>query len=556
MVIFRGDDADRVRRLQLVTDAALAHLRLDDLLAALLARTREALEVDTCAILLLDQATNELVARAAVGIEEEVERGVRIPVGAGFAGKIVAEKRPVVLEHVDERHVVNPILWEKGIKKLLGVPLVVESSVIGVLHVGRLEPRAFTDEDVELLQLVGDRTAIAIEHARLFEAERAARLRLENIQSVTDATIGALGLDELLGQLLLRIRDILEADTCAFLLLDTESGELVARAAVGIEEEVEQGVRIRVGTGFAGRIAAERRPVVVDDAEHADLLNPLLRARGIKSLLGAPLLVRGEALGVVHVGMLAPRKFTETDVELLQLVADRAALAIERARVHDEMIRLDEMKLNFVAVASHELRTPAAAVYGILATLRGRGDDLDTEQRAELDETLWEQTERLRRLIEQLLDLSRLDAQAVALERRSVDVRELVESVVEGVAGSSRVALCVDPGLEAVVDPLVLDRVLSNLLVNAFRYGEPPVVLSAERRDRHLRITVEDQGAGVQPELVPRLFDRFEHGSEGKGAGLGLAIARAYADAHGGTLVYDQGELGARFELLIPANGS
>src|SRR5207253_5503697 len=245
---------------------------------------------------------------------------------------------------------------------------------------------------------------------------------------------------------------------------------------------VERGVRIRVGTGFAGRIAAERRPVVVDDAEHADLLNPLLRARGIKSLLGAPLLVRGEALGVVHVGMLAPRKFTETDVELLQLVADRAALAIERARVHDEMIRLDEMKLNFVAVASHELRTPAAAVYGILATLRGRGDDLDPEQRAELDETLWEQTERLRRLIEQLLDLSRLDAQAVALERRSVDVRELVESVVEGVAGSSRVALCVDPGLEAVVDPLVLDRALSNLLVNAFRYGEPPVVLSAERR--------------------------------------------------------------------------
>ena len=219
------------------------------------------------------------------------------------------------------------------------------------------------------------------------------------------------------------------------------------------------------------------------------------------------------------------------------------------------MIRLDEMKLNFVAVASHELRTPAAAIYGILATLRARGDELDPEQRAQLDKTLWEQTDRMRRLIEQLLDLSRLDAQAVALERRPVEVRELVENVVDAVAGTSRVEVRVDPGLEAVVDPLVLDRVLSNLLVNAFRYGRPPVVLSADRRDRHLRITVEDEGTGVPPELVPRLFDRFEHGSEGKGAGLGLAIARAYADAHGGSLVYDQRDRGARFELLIPANG-
>jgi signal transduction histidine kinase len=550
----RGDEAERLRRLQRVTDAALAHLSLDELLAALLARTKEALDVDTCAILLLDESANELVACAAIGIEEEVERGVRIPVGAGFAGKIVAELRPIELQEVDERHAVNPILWEKGIEALLGVPLVVEGRPVGVLHVGVFEGRPFTKDEVEFLQAVGDRAALAIDHARTFAAERALRLRLENMQSVTDAALGLLGLDELLEQLLLRIRDILEADTCAFLLLDAETMELVARAAVGIEEEVEQGVRIPVGRGFAGRIAAEGRPVVLEDVDLSEMLNPLLQQKGIRSLLGVPLFVRGEVIGVVHVGTLAPRAFAETDVELLQLVADRAALAIERARVHDEMIRLDEMKLNFVAVASHELRTPAAAVYGILATLRGRGRELTPEQRAELDDTLWEQTDRLRLLIEQLLDLSRLDAHAVPLEPRAVEVRELVESVVEGVGGGGRVELDVDPGLEAVVDPLVVDRVLSNLLVNAFRYGAPPVTVRADRRDRHLRFTVEDQGEGVPAELVPRLFDRFEHGEEGKGAGLGLAIARAYADAHGGTLVYDRGVHGARFELLLPGS--
>ena len=117
----QGSSAEHVRRLQSVTDAALAYLQLDDLLRALLERTRLILEVDTCAILLLDEETDELVARAALGIEEEVEQGVRIPVGGGFAGRIAAEKRPVVLDDVDHAHVLNPILRAKGIKSMFGV---------------------------------------------------------------------------------------------------------------------------------------------------------------------------------------------------------------------------------------------------------------------------------------------------------------------------------------------------------------------------------------------------------------------------------------------------
>ena len=112
-------------KLQALTDAALAHLELEALLATLLVRVREILEVDTCAVLLLDEEANELVARAAVGIEEEVEQGVRIPVGRGFAGRVAADRRPVVLDDVDHADVLNPILREKGIKSMLGVPLLV-----------------------------------------------------------------------------------------------------------------------------------------------------------------------------------------------------------------------------------------------------------------------------------------------------------------------------------------------------------------------------------------------------------------------------------------------
>src|SRR6266404_6946099 len=205
------------------------------------------------------------------------------------------------------------------------------------------------------------------------EAERRARERLEAVQAVTDVALAHLELEELLQALLLRTREILGVDTCAALLLDEEKNELVARAAVGIEEEVERGVRIPVGGGFAGRIAAERRPVILADVDHAHVLNPILLEKGIKSMLGVPLIVRGDVTGVIHVGTLRPHEFTQDDVELLQLVAERAALAIEKARVHQDMVRLDEMKLNFVAIASHELRTPATSVYGLLTTLPARG---------------------------------------------------------------------------------------------------------------------------------------------------------------------------------------
>jgi signal transduction histidine kinase len=552
----RGDiqDADRLRRLQALTDAALAHLELDALLPTLLLRTREVLEVDTCAVLLLDEETNELVARAAVGIEEEVEQGVRIPVGGGFAGRVAAQRQAVILDDVDHADVLNPILREKGIKSMLGVPLLAGGQLLGVLHVGVLTHRVFDQGDVELLQFAGDRAAIAIEHARAFEAERKARRRVEHVQAVTDAALAHLELEDLFSVLLPRIREILEADTCAVLLKEGDSNELLARAAVGIEEEVEQGVRIPIGLGFAGRIAASLQPVILPDVDHADVLNPILREKGIKSMLGVPLIVGDEALGVIHVGTLVHRRFTREDVELLQLVAQRVALAIERARVHEQTVQLDALKANFVAIASHELRTPATSVYGVLATLLERDGELDDDVRRELLRVGVEQGERLRRLLEELLDLSRLDARGVNVKPKAYKLAHLLSEIVsEALPTGPAVELDVPDDLEVVADRLVLDRVVSNLLINAVRYGAEPITLSAELKGTQLLIAVEDSGAGVSEEMKPGLFERFGRSdSANVGSGLGLAIAQSYARAHDGDLVYEPGTTGARFELTIP----
>ncbi|TMM16818.1 MAG: GAF domain-containing protein [Actinobacteria bacterium] len=377
-----------------------------------------------------------------------------------------------------------------------------------------------------------------------------ARTRLEAVQAVTDVALAYLELEELLQALLFRTRDILHVDTCAILLLDEDHNELVARAAVGIEEEVEAGVRIPVGGGFAGRIAAERRPVILPVVDHAHVLNPILLEKGIKSMMGVPLMAHDAIVGVMHVGTLQPHEFVQDDVELLVLVAQRAALAIEKARVHQEMVRLDQMKLNFVAIASHELRTPATSVYGLLTTLRARGHELPEDVRVELEDTAWQQSDRLRRLIEQLLDLSRLDARAIEVQPQPLVLGRTLSDMVQG----DDVIVEVDPSLAVVADPLVIERVVSNLVANARQHGAPPVRIDAEQKDRHLRISVADCGAGIPEALVPRLFERFEHGG-GSGTGLGLAIAKAYANAHGGDLYYEPTKKGARFDLVIPRTG-
>ena len=182
--------AEKLRDIQSITDAALSMLDPRALLDALVDRAKEALQADTSAILLLDHRSGQLVATAASGLEEEVRQGVRIPVGKGFAGRIAAQGRPVILDEVDHTKVINPILLEKGIRSLMGAPLIAEGKVIGVLHVGTLTPRAFTSQDVDLLQLAADRAAVAVQ-ALTAQLDRAATSALQ--RSLLPAALPAVG---------------------------------------------------------------------------------------------------------------------------------------------------------------------------------------------------------------------------------------------------------------------------------------------------------------------------------------------------------------------------
>src|SRR3954468_4718519 len=238
-------------------------------------------------------------------------------------------------------------------------------------------------------------------------------------------------------------------------------------------------------------------------------------------------------------------------LQVLTALGEAAAAVAEKTR------DAERLKYDFVSIASHELRTPISVVHGIAATLHARVDQLEDDQVHALLGQLVVQTHRLRELANQLLDLSRIESDAPAARPEPFDPRQRLDELVPRIAGERApdVHVRAEPGRTLVVDAVAFDRVAANLILNALRYGAPPVEVRVEEE----RLVVEDRGPGGAPEFVPRLSERFPRSDESRrsgqtGSGLGLAIAAAYARCLGGELGYEPARpRGARFTLSLPA---
>ena len=431
----------------------------------------------------------------------------------------------------------------------------------GPLSVDALDGQAQTDQQL--------RTLLDLERASRAEAETALA-RLRALQSVTEAALGYLDVNGLLRAVLERVTEILSADTAAVLLVASRGEALVARAAKGLEEEVESGVRIPIGYGFAGRIAAERRPIVIEDLAHADVVNPILRRKGVRSLMGVPLQVQGRVLGVMHVGTLSSRRFTRADVQFLEIVGDRVAMALEHARLYEaarearrdaasaeEAVRLRD---EFLGVAAHELKTPMTSVKAATQLLRRSFEEnaLTPVQRRAID-TIEAQTTKLGHLVVRLLDTVRLEGGVLRLERSDVDLTEMVRGIVrqiEATAPRHEFIVSVPDHLPARLDALRIEQVLVNLLDNAVKYSPRggAIEVTLERTATTAVLGVRDHGIGVAAEHRPRLFDRFYQAHPDRsGMGLGLYITRQIVEMHGGTIYAEEPtDGGTRFVVSVP----
>ena len=338
----------------MISQAAFTHLDLDRLLQDLLDGLRTVMRADTAVALLLDDSGEELIASWARGLEEEVEAGVRIPVGKGFAGRVAATRTPVFIPDTERAELVNPLLIKRGLKSLLGVPLMVEGRLLGVLHVGSVTPRVFTNDDERTMQLLADRVALAIEQSRLYESERAASRRLEFLAEASELLGATLDYSAALQGLTTLAVSYL-GEWC---IVDMLRGDELERVAVGHADpearvaayEFLKRFPLAVGAAHGpGRVIASGEAELISEVtdEHLQRVSggdpeylEALRAVGMTSLMSAPLMARGRVLGAITLLSEQPeRRYEEADLVTTQELARRAAVAVDNALLFSEVER-------------------------------------------------------------------------------------------------------------------------------------------------------------------------------------------------------------------------
>jgi signal transduction histidine kinase/CheY-like chemotaxis protein len=442
---------------------------------------------------------------------------------------------------------------------------------------GRRERPELPATDIHEIREVGDALAAAGDERDRAEAEREELLAREReARAAAEAlaagarTINTLDLDAALHNIIESACALLKAHVATVFRLDPESGGLVLMVGGGPRgTTLSRDALLPHGTGLVGLAVSSRQPVVT-----ADLLDdprlvypPDVRERieGGRHRVGlaVPLMVHGRITGALFIGALPGRVFSAGDVRLASTFADQAASAIANAELFRETQRVNRAKDEFLAMLGHELRNPLNAI-GSAASLLGLDNrKAETAERARV--VINRQVQHLARLVDDLLDVSRVTSGKVLLVREPTDLAELAAGTIANWRASGRFARH-RVSLEASsvwvdADPTRLDQVLGNLLANALKYtpGDGAIAVRVRAEVDSALLEVEDTGAGIPPELLGKVFDLFVQGertldrSQG-GLGIGLTLTRALVQMHGGTIdAHSAGAgRGAIFTIRLP----
>jgi signal transduction histidine kinase len=382
--------------------------------------------------------------------------------------------------------------------------------------------------------------------------------RMERLLAVGRSLASTLDLQRLLRLIADAGRELTDTEAASILLLDARTGELRFEATTNMEAGQVDRVAVPLEGSIAGWIFQNSETLVVPDTR----ADPRWHARvdqqtafDTRSILGAPLVVHGRTIGVLEALNKQTGPFTEDDVVVLQSLAAQAAVAIVNARLFEQSDLIAEMV--------HELRTPLTSL--LVASQLLRHPSLGEPQRLDLAETLQRESQRLNALATSFLDLARLESGRIRFQLTRVPLPELVDECLEVVrpqAGQQGLALAahLPPNLPALTtDRDKLKQVLLNLLTNAIKYNRPGgrVDVEVEARAGGVALAVRDTGRGIQPEALPRIFERFYRVPEAEaatsGTGLGLAIARRLVEALGGELTAESTPgIGSTFRISLP----
>ncbi|TFG88680.1 MAG: GAF domain-containing protein [Gemmatimonadales bacterium] len=389
-----------------------------------------------------------------------------------------------------------------------------------------------------------------------------------------------LKLEDILEIIVRRVVSTLQAQQASIMILDPETNLLETRASYGLESEFARHARKKLGEGIAGWVAQRREPVQLDSGATMGVFQSQHKVnRNITSALSLPLLIGERCVGVLNVNRINhPETFQDHHRDVLQLFAEHVGSVIERAGVMERLgsrareleavnLKLNEMnhlKDVFLSTASHELKTPLTSVIGYAELLDDNGERMSCEQRGEFLRRLRAEAGRLLSLIEDILDLTRIESGKLTLRCVSMSANEVAHTAVEttrSLAQKHGVELVerLDPLLPHVaLDEVKMRQVLVNLLVNAVKFSpeDGKVVLETLRDGDFLRVHVTDQGEGIAPDDSAHIFELFGQGVRGAragGLGIGLHLVKRITELHGGHVGVNSrvGE-GSTFWLRLP----
>jgi len=543
--------AVRLGQLQAV-NAALSRARTPDEVAeATLSAALEAMGADSGVVLVQGAGAGLEVLRVA-GVSEEALRRATAGVPDTPARAAFRSAAPLFLESPAEVKAGFPE-FAAGSGELPGaalaaLPLSAEGRVLGILLLGFLRPRAFPEEDRVLSGALAGWCGQAV----------AAQRRLAFLDSLSAVLTETLDGDEMSARVV-RLAVPALGDFAALFTLG-EDGRLLEAAAEG-PEPLARRARALLEEDPAGRLRAVARgaPVTVLEAESSDPCAPLAVAL-------VPLGARGDAFGALAVASGDPgQRYGPKDLTLLSDVARRTALGLEHARLYRAAHLMAQAREDFMQMASHELRGPVAnfrLTVQLLSRELSRGEHARVGDRLRV---LTRQADRLDRLSNALLDVTRITAGRLTLLRQELDLaalaREVVDRHAEEVEGAgAAVAVEAEGPVICQADPDRVEQVVANLLQNALKYGRgAPVVVRVRAEDGQAVLEVADRGIGIPREHQVRIFERFERAVPPPGTGglgLGLWIARSLVEAHGGSIAVESTPgRGSTFTVRLPRGG-
>ena len=462
-----------------------------------------------------------------------------------------------------------------GAGQMVAAPLVAGDEVLGVLVGIDAVKGAFAGPDLRLLAVVADRAALTIRNVQLVAALQRQVQELEGLQRLSKLLTSTDDFESIIGESLRIVSDMVSAEKMALLLLDEGSQELVTQRPVfGMTDAEVDGLRLPLSRPSLGStVFRTNTPLMSNDARNDSWVSPVFRdLLDMESVLVVPLSTGPRPIGIMKAVNANRGYFDQQDLRFMSILGTRVASVIEgslaRQRERELMHQLreaDRTKSEFVSMLAHELRGPMTTVMGFGYTLRDQAENLSEGKKKEIISIVVRETERLSRMVTDLLDVARMDSGTLSYELEPMELDELITSLIEihsSLRASHFVEIDVEEGLPKVVaDRDRLSQVLLNLMTNATRYSpeETSIRVSARRHEseNEVLVTVADEGIGIPPRDKDRIFEKFsmlpKPGWIKKGTGLGLFITKSIVDAHGGRIWVDS-ELGSgsKFHFTLP----